>query len=103
MKTSMAKLNEAKQLRDAALSLLDREGLGTIVADRGTRHCTRQIEVEGLSIMHGRAAGEQLLDIRQGPKVFSVAWDATGSLTVVAFRSGSWRDTLRLVKKADAA
>jgi hypothetical protein len=100
VKTSIAKLYEAKQLRDAALSLLDREGLDTILADRGTRYRTRQIEIQGLTIMHSRPAGEQLLDIWQGPKVFSVAWDATGSITVVAFRSGSWRDTLRLVAEA---
>jgi hypothetical protein len=45
MKISIAKLNEAKQLRDAALILLDRNGLDTILADRGTRYRTRQIEI----------------------------------------------------------
>jgi hypothetical protein len=103
MKTSAAKLNETKQLRDAALNVLDREGLDTILADRGTRHRTRQVEIEGLSIMHSRPAGEQLLDIWHGVKVFSVAWDATGSLTVVVFRPGEWRGKLRALAGADAA
>lgn len=57
----------------------------------GVRHRTRQIEVDGLSIMHSRPQGEQLLDFWQGPNVFSVAWDGTGSLTVVAFSSGGLR------------
>jgi hypothetical protein len=103
MKISIARLNEAKQLRDAALRLLNGDGLDTIIGDRGTRHRTRQIEVDGLSIMHSRPGGEQLLDIWQGPKVFSVAWDATGTLTVVAFRSGAWRDKLNSIVAADAA
>jgi hypothetical protein len=76
---------------EEALRLLDREGLDTILADRGTRHRTRQIELDGLLILHSRPAGEQLLDIWEGPKVFSVAWDATGFLTVIAFRLGAWR------------
>ena len=97
MKVSKAKLSEARQLRDAALRLLDREGLDTILSDRGTRHATRQIELDGFLIMHSRPAGEQLLDIWQGPKVFSVAWDATGFLKVVAFRPGSWKDRLRAI------
>jgi hypothetical protein len=100
MKTSIAKLNEAKHLRDAALILLDRDGLDTILADRGTRYRTRQIEIAGLSIMHSRPAGEQLLDIWQGVKVFSVAWDVAGTLTVVAFRPGDWRQSLRAVPAA---
>jgi hypothetical protein len=103
MRVSIARLIEAKQLRDAALIVLNRNGLDTIIGDRGERHRTRQIEIEGLSILHSRPAGEQLLDIWQGVKVFSVAWDATGSLTVVAFRPGDWREILRAVAAADAA
>jgi hypothetical protein len=102
MKISAAKLNEAEQLRDAALIVLDRNGWDTIIGDRGERHRTRQIEIEGLSISHSRPAGEQLLDIWQGSKVFSVAWDATGLLTVVALRPGNWREILRAVADAHA-
>jgi hypothetical protein len=103
MKSSIAKLNQAKQLRDAALTGLNRHGLDTIVGDRDERKRTRQIEIEGLLIMHSRPAGEQLLDIWQGVKVFSVAWDAAGSLTVVSFCPGDWIDKLRAVVAADAA
>jgi hypothetical protein len=88
MKVSIARLNETKQLRDAALTVLNRNGIDTIIGDRDERHRTWKIEIEGLSIMHSPHAGEQLLDIWQGEKVFSVAWDATGSLTVVSFRPG---------------
>jgi hypothetical protein len=103
MKISNVRLSEAKKLRDAALRLLDREGLDTILTDRGTRHRTRQIVLDGLLILHSRPVGEQLLDIWEGPKVFSVAWDATGFLTVIAFRLGAWRDRLRTIAGSDAA
>jgi hypothetical protein len=53
--------------------------------------------------MHSRPAGEQLLDIWQGRKVFSIVWDVTGTLTVVAFRPSDWRDALRALAQADAA
>jgi len=62
----------------------------------------RQIELDGLSILHSWP-GEQLLDIWEGPKVFSVAWDATGFLTVIAFRQGTWRDRLLAIVGSDAA
>lgn len=103
MKVSQARLDEARQLRNAALRVLDRTALDTIVGDRGVRHHTRQLEVNGLTIMHSAPAGEQLLDIWQGRKVFSVIWDMTGTLTVLAFRSGDWLDVLRALAEADAA
>jgi hypothetical protein len=103
MKVSIARLNEARHLRDAALTVLNRNGIDTIIGDRGERQRTRQIEIEGLLIMHSRPAGEQLLDIWQGVKVFSVAWDATGTLTVVSFRPGDWRDKIRAAVAGDAA
>jgi hypothetical protein len=95
MKVSKARLDEALELRDAALRILGRTGLDTIFADRNRRHHTRQIEMNGLTIMHSRPARQQLLDIWQARKVFSVAWDATETLTVVAFRPGDWQDILR--------
>jgi hypothetical protein len=95
MKVSKARLDEALQLRDAALRILGRTGLDTILADRDRRHHIRQVDMNGLTIMHSHPFGEQLLDIWQGRKVFSVAWDATGTLTVVAFRPGDWQNLLR--------
>ncbi|TAH66374.1 MAG: hypothetical protein EWM45_11665 [Rhodopseudomonas palustris] len=74
---SKSKLVQALELRDAALTLLDRAGLHTIHGDRGTRHHTRQVNIQRLKIMQSRLSGEQLLDIWNGTKIFSVAWDAT--------------------------
>jgi hypothetical protein len=103
MKVSTARLNQARELRDAALSVLDHGGLDTILADRGKRYRTQQIEVGDLSVMLSRPAGEYLLDIWQGKKVFSVAWDMTGSLTVIALRAGGWQSTLRAIAEAEVA
>lgn len=94
VKVSHTRLNEAKKLRESALRVLDRSGLDTIIYDHQKRHHTRRVEVDGLTIMHSNPKGEQLLDIWQGRKVFSIAWDATGAMQVVTFRPGDWRDSL---------
>jgi hypothetical protein len=49
-------------------------------------------------MLFSRPGGEQLLDIWQGRKVFSISWNDFGPPYVVAFRPGSWQ---RLLFEAD--
>jgi hypothetical protein len=100
VKISRARLDEAQELRATALRILDRSGLDTILYDPQKRHHTRQAEIGGLTIMHSSPQGEQLLDIWQDRKVFSIAWDATGAIQVVSFRPGNWREILRASAKS---
>jgi hypothetical protein len=96
MKVSNARLREALQLRDAALRILNRVGYDITIADSGRGYCNhhRQAKINDLAITCSRPGREQLLDIWQGKKVFSISW--TDGLTpyVVAFFPGPWKGSL---------
>ncbi|MGM5049524.1 hypothetical protein AB8A20_11665 [Tardiphaga sp. 604_B6_N1_1] len=95
MKVSLARLNEARELRDIALALLDRHGSNVVLVDRSRKIKTRQLEVGDLRIMQSAPMGEQILDVYHGRKVFSVNWNDVDTIDVVAFKSGDWRQLLR--------
>ncbi|WP_441255834.1 hypothetical protein [Tardiphaga sp. 285_C5_N1_2] len=95
MKVSLARLNEARELRDIALTLLDRHGMNVILVDRHRQIKTRQHHVNDLKIMQSAPMGEQILDVYHGRKVFSVNWNDVDALDVVAFKPGEWRQVLR--------
>ncbi len=95
MKVSLARMNEARELRDIALTLLDRQGMNVILVDRDRQIKIRQHHVGDLKIMQSAPMGEQILDVYHGRKVFSVRWHAADTISVVAFRPGDWRQVLR--------
>jgi hypothetical protein len=95
VKVSLARLNEARELRDIALALLDRHGSNVVLVDRSRKIKTRQLEVGDLRIMQSAPMGEQILDVYHGRKVFSVNWNDVGTIDVVAFKPGDWRQLLR--------
>jgi hypothetical protein len=97
MKVSIARLRDALQLRNAALRILNRVGDDITVADseRGYCHHIRQVKIEDLTIMCSRPERkQQLLDIWQGKKVFSIWWSDGLTPYVVAFHPGTWKRTL---------
>jgi hypothetical protein len=96
VKVSLARLNESRELRDIALTLLDRHGSNVVLVDRERQIKTRQHHVGDLEIMQSAPMGEQILDIYQGRKVFSVNWNEVDAIDVVAFKPGDWRQTLRM-------
>jgi hypothetical protein len=99
MKASKARLEEAIRLRNIALRLLELLGEDTTIPAYGGRYRVpvREVRANGLTIGYSRSYGEELLDIWQGRKVFSIAWDAGETPYVVAFHPGSWQDTLRAI------
>jgi hypothetical protein len=100
MKVSKDRLREALQLRDAALRILNRVGHNITVAnsERGYCHHSRQVKINDLTIMFSRPGREQLLDVWQGKKVFSISWNDGSTPYVVAFRPGTWK---RCLTRAD--
>jgi hypothetical protein len=99
MKASKNRLENAIQLRDAALRILSRIGRNTFVANRegGHRHQVKQAKINGLTIMCSWVGHEQLLDIWKDGKVFSIAWNETRTpylVDLVAFRPGNWQGFL---------
>lgn len=90
MKVSQARLAEAIELRDAALGIVAAFGTDRIITATagGYRHSVQTIEFGELTIMYGSPSpgGEQRLDIWEGRKVFSIAWNRTGLADVIAFR-----------------
>lgn len=96
MKVSNARLKKAIELRDAAVRILNRMGNEAIIADseRGYCHRTIQAKINDLAILYSRPEHGHLLDIWRGRKVFSIAWTATRTPYVVAFRTGEWERTL---------
>ncbi|MGM4998293.1 hypothetical protein AB8A05_06115 [Tardiphaga sp. 538_B7_N1_4] len=95
MKVSLARLNESRELRDIALTLLDRHGSNVVLVDRNRQIKTRQLDVGDLHIMQSAPMGEHILDVYHGRKVFSVNWNDVDAIEVVAFKSGDWRQLLR--------
>lgn len=92
MRVSQARMNEVVRIRDAALKIIGDRGMDGISATvRGTcRHAYKKAEHNGLEISLSPFYG-QTLDIWDGRKVLSVAWDVTGALTVVGFHPGPWQ------------
>lgn len=95
MKVSPARLSEAHELRDIALALLDRDGSDVVLVDRDMKIKTRQPRVADLNITQSAPMGEQILDVYHGRKVFSLNWNDTDAIDVVAFKPGEWRELLR--------
>lgn len=95
MKVSLARMQESRELRDIALSLLDQNGSNVVLVDRDKRIKTRQLQIDKFRIMQSAPAGTQILDVYCGAKVFSVNWDNADEIYVVAFKSGDWRQGLR--------
>jgi hypothetical protein len=99
MNISAARLAEAIELRDIAVRLVMAHGVPRLVttATGDCRHALNIAEIADLTIAYGNPShsGEQRLDVWQQRKVFSIGWDRTGYVHVIAFNSGSWRDTLR--------
>jgi hypothetical protein len=97
MKISMRRLEEALNLRDVALSILNSRIQRTgPVPDELAQYNTRSMAVESLTILHGQplSPNEDLLDVWDGRKVFSIAWNVDGEVRVVAFRPGTWQARL---------
>ncbi|MFC0243231.1 hypothetical protein [Rhodopseudomonas telluris] len=94
MKVSLARLNEARELRNIALALIDRHGSSVVLVDRDRKIKTRQIEVGDLQITLRAPMGEHILDVYHGRKVFSVSWNDVDMVEVVAFKPGDWRQLL---------
>ncbi len=95
MKVSLARLNEARELRDIALALLDRHGSNVVLVVRDRKIKTRQIEVGDLHIVLSAPMGEHILDVFYGRKVFSVSWNGVDMIEIVGFKPGDWRQLLR--------
>ncbi|SNT02208.1 hypothetical protein SAMN05216374_2340 [Tardiphaga sp. OK246] len=95
MKVSPARLNEARELRDIALALLDRQGMNVILVDRDRQFKIRQHHVGDLKITQSAPIGAQILDVYHGRKVFSVRWNDVDAIDVVSFKPGDWRQALR--------
>ncbi|MEH2469193.1 hypothetical protein V1281_001553 [Nitrobacteraceae bacterium AZCC 2161] len=95
MKVSLARLNEARELRDIALTLLDRHGMNVILVDRDRQIKTRQHHVGEMKIIQSAPMGEQILDVYHRRKVFSVRWNDVDTIDVVSFKPGDWRQELR--------
>lgn len=95
MKVSSARLNEARELRDIALAMLDRDGSNVVLVSRDMQIKTRQVVVGDLKITQSAPMGTQILDVYHGRKVFSLNWNDVDAIDVVAFRPGEWRQLLR--------
>ncbi|GEM_PF-3951951 len=95
MKISLARMQESRELRDIALTLLDRHGSNVVLVDRNRQFKTRQHQVGNLKIMQSAPGGEPILDVYHGRKVFSVRWNDVDAIDVVAFKPGDWREVLR--------
>jgi hypothetical protein len=95
MKVSRARLERAEQLRDAALRILARAGHEVVISDEERGFCPRtiQVKVNGLTILRSWHEREQLLDVWQFRKVFSIAWTGTRTY-LVTFRPGTWENIL---------
>lgn len=104
MKISNSRLENAKELRDAALRIVSRSGYEVLVgeSERPYFHRLRGAKTNDLTILVSSPERGRLLDIWQNGrgKVFSIAWDVTPSPYVMAFAAGHWQNTLR---NADAA
>jgi hypothetical protein len=98
MKVSKTRLETALQLRDMACRILKHIGAVTTIGNsRGDCAESREAKINDLIILCSRTGGEDLLDIWQGIKVFSISWNDSGPY-VVAFRPGTWQ---RLLVEAD--
>jgi hypothetical protein len=95
MKVSRIRLEIALQLRDTACRILQHIGtVATIASSRGDCHESREAKVKDLIILCSHHDGEQLLDIWQRRKVFSISWNNSDTPHVVAFRPGAWQKRL---------
>jgi hypothetical protein len=101
MRVSKDRLEESIQLRDIAKRLVELLGEDTSIPAYGGRYRVpvRKVRVNGLTIGYSCEHGEDLLDIWQGRKVFSIAWNAGETPYVVAFHPGSWQDILRAISR----
>lgn len=95
MKVSLARMQECRELRDIALTLLDRHGSNVVLVDRNRQFKTRQYHVGDLKIMESAPEAEPILDVYHGRKVFSVRWNDVDAIDVVAFKPGDWCQVLR--------
>jgi hypothetical protein len=97
MKVSITGLRDALQLRSAALRILNRVGEDVTVADSERGYCyrVRRVRIKDLTIMCSQLERkQQLLDIWQGKKVFSIRWSDGLPPYVVAICPGTWKRTL---------
>lgn len=95
MKVSLARMQECRELRDIALTLLDHHGSNVVLVDRNRQFKTRQYHVGDLKIMQSIPGAEPILDVYHGRKVFSVRWNDVDAIDVVAFKPGDWSHVLR--------
>lgn len=99
MKVSKTRMKIALQVRDTACRIVRQIGTDTTIIDsRGDWHPTREAKIGGLLILWSPRGNEQLIDIWQGQKVFSISWSDSGPY-VVAFRPGSWMSLILSVDK----
>ncbi|MDH2386400.1 hypothetical protein [Bradyrhizobium sp. CER78] len=99
MMASGTRIAAAIQLRDASLRILSHIGRQRIIAnpERGYFHRVNEARISGLTIWCTGFTTEQMVDIWEGRKVFSIRWNVTRAY-LVAFRSGTWQ---RLITNAD--
>lgn len=95
MKVSLARMQECRELRDIALTLLRRHGSNVVLVDRNRQFNTRQYHVGDLKIMQSAPGADSILDVYHGRKVFSVRWNDVDTIDVVAFKPGDWCRVLR--------
>jgi hypothetical protein len=95
MKVSLARMQECRELRDIALTLLRRHGSNVVLVDRNRQSKTRQYHVGDLKIMQSAPGAYSILDVYHGRKVFSARWNDVDAIDVVAFKPGDWCQVLR--------
>lgn len=88
-KVSEARMRLATLIRDKALDYVREHGTDELVSNIPVR--TAQLKTLHItsSVISGRL---HILDIWEGPKVFSVRWEGdSGALDITSFRPGPWQ------------
>lgn len=99
MKISKRCLENAKQLRDAALRIVSRFGHEVLIGESNERdfHRCKEAKVNDLTILVSQPDRDRRLDVWQSQrgKVFSIAWDSQRPAYVLAFAADGWQNSLR--------